>query len=189
MSSETFVSAMLLITGVVAAAILIVAVLPVIWGMVGTFSSSTAATDRSMRTDFKIVTTYAKYYPPGALPPWPGVATTVWMKNVGTNPIGYVEINSADVYVGKTDSFGRATLNIPNSSVVSKSLPSSLTIPWNFSIRDPPGSPNNGIWEPGETLEINAFYAYSGTWVTGQSVYFQFTLPNSVSRSIVYTAI
>ena len=188
MASETFVSALLLVTGVVAAAILIVAVLPVIWGMVGTFGSASAATDRSMRTDFKIVTTYAKYYT-GTNPPWAGVVTTVWMKNVGTNPIGYAEINSADVYLGKSDSFGRATLNNPNWTAVSRSLASSATIPWNFSIRDPPGSPNNGIWEPGETLEINAFYAYSPAWVTGQFVYFQFTLPNSVSRSIIYTAI
>jgi len=185
MASETFVSALLLVTGVVTAAILIVAVLPVIWSMVGTFSSASAATDKSMRTDFKIVTTYAKYTP-GASPPFPGVVTTVWMKNVGTNPIGYPEINLADVYFGKSDSFGRATLKYPNYTVVDR--PTNTAIQWNFSIRDPPGSTNNGIWEPGETLEVNAFFPYA-TSLIGQPMYFQFTLPNSVSRSIVYTAV
>ena len=61
MASETFVSAMMLITAVVASAILITAVFPIVWNMVSTFSSASHETDTRMRTDFKIVTTYANH--------------------------------------------------------------------------------------------------------------------------------
>ncbi len=50
---------MMLITAVVASAILITAVFPIVWNMVSTFSSASHETDTRMRTDFKIVTTYA----------------------------------------------------------------------------------------------------------------------------------
>jgi flagellar protein FlaG len=177
MSSETFVSAMLLITGVVAAAILIVAVLPVIWSMVGTFSSASAATDRSMRTDFKIVTTYAKSYPATNA----GALVTVWMKNVGTSRIGLTELSSGDVYLGLSADFKRATLKTPYNAAVVKSA----TTDWNYSIRD---SNANNIWEPGETLEVNG-YAPTSTQPTNQLIYFQLTLPSGVSRSAEFTAI
>jgi flagellar protein FlaG len=172
---------MLLITGVVAAAILIVAVLPVVWSMVGTFSSASASTDTRMRTDFKIVTTYARYISGTG---YAGATVTVWMKNVGSSRIGYTDLNSADVYLGKSDNFGRATINVPNWSIVART--STTAIPWNFSLRDP--YPSNGIWEPGETLEVNAFYPSTSS-LSGQSMYFQLTLPNSVSRSAEFAAI
>ncbi len=178
MASETFVSAMMLITGVVAASILIVAVLPIIWNMVGTFSSASAATDKSMRTDFKIVTTYAKYL---SSPPSPaGVNVTVWMKNIGTARIGKSEIESADVYVGKSDSFTRAT-----RSTVSLFKPASSQ--WWYTIWDV-GTTNN-YWDPGETLQVDAFYPFSATWYSSYTTYFQFTLPSGVSRSEEFTAI
>jgi len=185
MASETFVSAMMLITGVVAASILIVAVLPMIWGMVGTFSSASAATDRSMRTDFKIVTTYAKYTAVGLPPPQSGAAATVWMKNVGTSRIGYKEIDAADVYFGRSDNFGRGTLMSPNYSALDKS--STTAIRWNFFIRETTGVGTAGTWEPGETLEVNAFFPYSSSLI-GQPMYFQLTLPSGVSRSSEFTS-
>ena len=174
MSSETFVSAMLLITGVVAAAILIVAVLPVIWGMVGTFSSASATTDRSMRTDFKIVTTYAKWSSGGA-------TVTVWMKNIGTTRIGTNEINTgADVYAGKSTDFARAQRT--SGTVPRTSSP----IYWNYTLYDI-GTGTTGVWDPGETLQVDTF---SNTVTTaGQLVYFQFTLPSGGSRSSEFTAV
>jgi len=179
MSSETFVSAMLLVTGVVAAAILIVAVLPVIWGMVGTFSSASDATDRSMRTDFKIVTTFAKY---GTGPT--GATVAVWMKNTGTARIGKSEYESADVYVGKSGEFGRANFS---SSFVARNL---ANLRW-WTIFLPYSSPgsdlnSNGVWDPGETMEIDSFVRSVGA--VGDPVYFQFTLPNGVTRSAEFTA-
>jgi flagellar protein FlaG len=172
MASETFVSAMLLITGVVAAAILIVAVLPVIWSMVGTFGSASAATDRSMRTDFKIVTTYADYSA-GTVN---GAFVTVWLKNIGTARIGTAELSGADVYVGKTDNFVRSTRGTVSRNTVSY---------WAYVLYDL-GTGNN-IWEPGETLQIDTFT--DEITAVNQVVYFQFTLPSGVSRSAEFTAV
>jgi flagellar protein FlaG len=178
-ASETFVSAMMLITGVVAASILIVAVLPVIWGMVGTFSSASAATDKSMRTDFKIVTTYAKW---ASMTPTSGAFVTVWMKNVGTARVGKSEIESADVYLGKPTDFARAVIVTGQSySPVGKSANK-----WNLTmVGDLNG---NSIWETGETIQVDAFYVSTPS-LSGQSMYFQFTLPSGVSRSLEFTSI
>jgi hypothetical protein len=182
LSSETFVSAMLLITGVVAAAILIVAVLPVIWGMIGTFSTASAATDRQIRTDFKIVTTYAKYSPaPGNT----GVNFTIWMKNTGTATYASSDLSNADVYLGLSSSFARATLSSPYYSVPVKTS----STKWSFNVTN--GDTNaNGFWDTGETLQVDAFYYWpAGTSLTGQTMYFQFTLPNSVTRSSQFTSL
>jgi flagellar protein FlaG len=181
MASETFVSAMMLITGVVAASILIVAVLPMIWGMVGTFSSASAATDRSMRTDFKIVTTYAKYLTAITGPPaYPaGANVTVWMKNVGTTKISAAELNMADVYVGKSDNFARA--------LKASSVPYRANLQWWWTLTGEPfATANNNFWDPGETLQIDTFVTSVSS--AGQSVYFQFTLPSGVSRSVEFTS-
>ena len=179
MSSETFVSAMLLITGVVAAAILIVAVLPVIWGMVGTFSSASAATDRSMRTDFKIVVTYARW---ATTPGNTGVNFTIYMKNIGTTRIGTPEIETADVLVGKSTDFTKAALTTPYAPL---NRPS--TNRWTYKIWEQTGT--NSLWEPGETLQVDAFFYWlPGTSQSGQPMYFQFTLPSGVSRSTEFTA-
>jgi flagellar protein FlaG len=183
MASETFVSAMLLVTGVVAAAILIVAVLPVIWSMVGTFGSASAATDRSMRTDFKIVTTYSKYW--GA-PGTNGANVSVWMKNTGTARFGKSEIESADVYVGKSSDFTRAIINSPATS----SLLRPTATRWWYNLANGDLNANN-IWDPGETLEVGAFFYWNTAplSLSGQPIYFQFTLPNSVSRSTEMIAV
>jgi len=174
MSSETFVSAMLLITGVVAAAILIVAVLPVIWGMVGTFSSASAATDRSMRTDFKIVTTYARYS--STIPA--GANVTVWMKNTGDERISFPQINSsAEVYVGKFDNFGRANWYLAAQP--------KQNLRWSYVFFEPSATQLNGYWDPGETIQVDT-YTTSIT-ASGQVVYFQFTLPGGISRSAQFT--
>ena len=191
MSSETFVSAMLLITGVVAAAILIVAVLPVIWGMVGTFSSASAATDRSMRTDFKIVTTYAKYGVAQTIY-YAGANVSVWIKNIGTVPIGTNELKSADVFVGKSDNFYHATLSSgvpPWPFQRAKDTNYNL---WYYTLYEPIATQNNNLWDPGETLQIDTFadgHTTSGLTASGQSVYFQLTLFNGGTRSSVFTAI
>jgi hypothetical protein len=167
---------MLLITGVVAAAILIVTVLPIVWSMVGTFSSASAATDRSMRTDFKIVTTYADY----STATVNGATVTVWMKNIGTTKIGKTELDSgADVYVGKIDNFARATRT-------SSFIPRSTTSNWNYTLYDL-GTGSTGIWDPGETLQVDTFS--STVTAISQSVYFQFSLPSGVTRSAEFTSI
>jgi len=184
MASETFVSAMMLITGVVAASILIVAVLPMIWGMVGTFSSASAATDRSMRTDFKIVTTYARYT--SGMGYQPGANVSVWMKNIGTARIGTSEFKSADVLVGRTDNFGLVPLRStiwPFQRVTTTGANS--VIYWYYALYEPQATINNNFWDPGETLQVDTFTNY--VTASGQTVYFQFTLPSGGSRSAEFT--
>ena len=90
MSAETFVNALFLITAVVAAGILITAVFPIVWNMASTFSAASHESDARMRTDFRIVATFAPKEGD------PSIAK-VWLKNVGTNRIGTSEIEHSDV--------------------------------------------------------------------------------------------
>jgi len=155
----------MLITGVVAASILIVAVLPIVWSMVGTFSSASAATDRSMRTDFKIVVTYG-YGASG------GGTVKVWMKNIGTTRLGIEEINKSDVII-----------NYNRTTKVGLSFPPTTILRWNNLLSD---DNLNGVWDPGETLEVDAT-AKELTTGAGKAVNFQFVLPNGVSRTVDFT--
>jgi len=189
MASETFVSAMLLVTGVVAASILIVAVLPMIWGMVGTFSSASAATDRSMRTDFKIVTTYARYgVSSGSY--LAGANVSVWMKNIGTTRISKNELKQSDVLLlktgGTTEKFYRLSLSGNNPPWPFQRATGTNYLDWYYYLWEPTETKDNNYWDPGETLQIDAFNRDIGG--IGQVVFFQFTLPNSVSRSAEFTA-
>ena len=159
---------MMLITAVVASAILITAVFPIVWNMVSTFSSASHETDSRMRTDFKIVTTYASSGPTGGF-------ARVWMKNIGTNTIGWAEVNQSDVFIGQVGIFERATLNLGT-------LPSINNNEWAYRIAD---TNSNGFWDPGETLEVDAGSPHFTA--SGQSVYFQFVLPNGVYRSSEFT--
>lgn len=168
MSADTFVSALFIITAVVAAGILINAVYPIVWTSASTFSSSAHDTDTRMRTDFKVVTTYASSSGSG------GVAK-VWLKNIGSTRISTSEIDSGDVFIGLEGNFDRATLN--------KALwPPNVNKEWNYRLSD---DNTNSLWDTGETLEIDA--ASSLFISSGQPVYFQFVLPSGVFRSSSFT--
>jgi flagellar protein FlaG len=168
MSADTFVSALFIITGVVAAGILINAVYPIVWSSASTFSSSAHDTDTRMRTDFKVVTTYASSSGMG------GIAK-IWMKNIGSTQLGIPEIETADVFIGLSTNFDRATLNTLN-------WPPTINKQWNYVLSDTNG---NNLWDTGETLEVDA--ASSLFTASGQPVYFQFVLPNGVLRSSEFT--
>lgn len=168
MSADTFVSALFIITAVVAAGILINAVYPIVWTSASTFSSSAHDTDTRMRTDFKVVTTYASSGGGG------GVAK-VWMKNIGSVQIGTDEIESSDVFIGITGNFDRATLN--------KLLwPPNINKQWNYRLYDDNG---NTLWDTGETLEVDA--ASTLFTSSGLPVHFQFVTPNGILRSAEFT--
>lgn len=161
---------MMLITAVVASAILITAVFPVVWTMVSTFSTASHDTDTRMRTDFKIVTTYAL-----------GTSDTgkVWMKNIGSNKIGISDVQSADTFFGPQGNFGRMIRQIPNPVITANPNVGN----WSLYLDD---TNSNNYWDPGETLEI---HAHSSTgFSSGDAVYFQFVLPNSVWRSSEFTS-
>jgi flagellar protein FlaG len=164
MSSETFTTALFLITAVVAAGVLINAVFPVVYTMSGTFSSSSHSADVRLRTDFVIVTTYAN-----------ANEVKVWMKNVGSYKIANAELQKSDVYSGDATNFDRLTLNHGGSLSAGQ---------WDFWAN----GTSTADWGPGDTLYVDAFPSHMPS-SAGQDVYFQFVLPNGISRSITFTRI
>lgn len=165
MSSETFVTAMFLITAVIAAGVLINAVFPVVYNMASTFSSATHDSDQRLRTDFKIVTTWASSTN--------GIAN-VWMKNIGSSRIAKGDITDrSDVFCGAVGNFDRLTYSTAGT-------PGTWDVDFESSLN------NNNYWDPGETIKITAYTTIPPA--SDGSVYFQFILPNAVWRSIEFTA-
>jgi len=124
MSSETIVTAILLIAAVVAAGILTSVLFPAIYTMSGTVSQQAHQADQSMRTDFTIVNTYANTS---------GYAQ-VWVKNTGSSQISLANLNATDIWV--------------NNVMLSRNDLSADG--WTFDI---PGNTNNN-WNPMETVHI-----------------------------------
>jgi flagellar protein FlaG len=172
MSAETFVNALFLITAVVAAGILITAVFPIVWNMAGTFSAASHDSDTRIRTDFKIVTTYANHNPVVPDPPGAGGVAKIWLKNIGSNRVGKSDIENGDVFIGLEGDFARA------SFIGYNTLPTSpySNPQWTYVLSD-----TNNYWDIGETMEIDAC---SPKFIDKElTVYFQFVLPNGVWRS------
>ena len=165
MSAETITTALFLITAVVASAVLINAVYPVISNMAGTFSSTTHESDVRIRTDFKIIATSATQTA--------GTAQ-VWMKNIGTERISLSEIQRADVFCGKVGSFDHLayTSGSPGNNQ------------WTAEFGSGYDLNANGFWDSGETLKVTAKTSIS----SGDNIYFQFALPNGIWRSNEFTA-
>lgn len=99
MSSETIVSALFLISAVVAAGVLINAVFPIISRTTETFGSVSHSTDTQMRTDVKIVNTYAN-----------NSAAKIWLKNVGSASIPATDLDQSDIFIGSPGDFERQSL-------------------------------------------------------------------------------
>jgi flagellar protein FlaG len=100
MSSETIVTALFLISAVIAAGVLISAIFPAIYRTADTFGSVSHEADTQMRTDAKIVNGYSNSSQ------W----ATVWLKNVGTSRIGTGELDDGDIFVGVPGNFERQSL-------------------------------------------------------------------------------
>ena len=166
MSSETITTALFLITAVVASAVLINAVYPVIQNMAGTFSSSTHESDVRIRTDFKIIATSASQSS--------GTAQ-VWMKNIGSERISRAEIQRADVFCGKVGSFDH--LAYTNGSIGDNQWTEEFGTGYDLN--------TNSFWDPGETLKVTAKTSIPPA---GNNIYFQFALPNGIWRSNEFTA-
>ena len=165
MSAETITTALFLITAVVASAVLINAVYPVIQTMTGTFSSSTHESDVRIRTDFKIIATSASQSS--------GTAQ-IWMKNIGSERISLSDIQRSDVFCGAVGSFDH--LSYTNSTPVDKQWTEEFGPSYDLN--------SNGFWDPGETVKITAKAPFS----SGDKIFFQFALPNGIWRSIEFTA-
>ncbi|MEN6609720.1 MAG: flagellin [Methanoregulaceae archaeon] len=162
MSSETFTTALFLITAVIAAGVLINAIFPVVYQMSGTFSTSTHNADLRIRTDIAITTYWASSSS--------GIVK-VWMKNVGTNKISNAELKKSDVYSGPATNIERLTLGSGTTSGT-----------WNFYVN----GDENADWGIGDTLEI--YGTPVNSFGKGEDLYFQYVLPNGVSRSITFTS-
>jgi flagellar protein FlaG len=164
MSAETITTALFLITAVVASAVLINAVYPVISTMAGTFSSTTHESDVRIRTDFKIIATSAS----------DGTAQ-VWMKNIGSEPISISDIQRADVFGGATNNFDHL-VHINSSSPVGNQWRETFDSGYNLN--------TNQFWDPGETVKVSFKTTIPST---GSKVYFQFALPDGIWRSTEFT--
>ena len=168
MSSDTFTTALFLITAVIAAGVLISAIFPVVYQMAGTFSSAGHASDQRLRTDFKIVLAVANGSTPDTR------YARVWMKNTGSEQIPDSDLKRSDVICGNTGDFNRMSLS--GSSTLADGQ-------WLYILSD---LNNNNYWDPGETMEINAKTPTLD--VSGSPNYFQFTLPDGIWRSDQFTA-
>jgi len=96
MSSETIVTALFLISAVIAAGVLINAIFPTITRTADTFGSVSSEADSRMRTDFKIVNTYAS-----------DSSAKIWLKNVGSARLHSNEVDEIEVFLGAVGDFDR----------------------------------------------------------------------------------
>jgi flagellar protein FlaG len=94
MSSESIVTALFLISAVIAAGVLISAIFPAIYRTADTFGSVSHEADVQMRTDIKIVNYYVN-----------STCAKIWLKNVGTYRMGTAEIGESSIFIGKSGSF------------------------------------------------------------------------------------
>lgn len=99
MSSETIVTALFLISAVIAAGVLINAIFPAIYRTADTFGSVSTQAETKMRTDFRIVNTFAN-----------DTAVRIWVKNVGSARLHVNEIDNGDIYAGNPGNFERWSL-------------------------------------------------------------------------------
>lgn len=157
MASEAISSSILLIGAIVGAAFLVTAILPAIFQAGDTFGTVSSSAETKMKTDFRIVNTFASDT---------GIIK-VWMKNVGANQISEFDIKKSDVYYGKTTSISRYSWG--------------GTPAFTYALGD---ATNNGFWDIGETLEIQISGL---TITNGDILSFTFSLPNSVRRSISFS--
>ena len=162
MSAETVVTAIFLITAVIAVGVLANAIMPVISTMGGTFSSSANAADEKMRTDFKIVATLENSDSDGY---------DIYMKNIGSQRISFQEINQSDVFCGVVG------VKISRITYTPNSVPE-VEGEWAPEILPEIIPAGNSFWDPGETLAI-----YAKPNNIGDLNSFQFILPNGVWRS------
>ena len=157
MSGEAISSSILLIGAAVGAAFLIAAILPAIFSAGDTFGTVAHSADSKMKTDFRIVNTYASTSP----------NVTVWLKNVGANRLSTYDIQNSDVFYGK----GTEAVELLKYSNG-----------FGFVLTD---SANNGYWDIGETLQVSV--QNPGTISDETQIYFSFTTPNGVRRTTAFS--
>jgi len=157
MSSETIVTAIFLITAVVAAGILTSQVFPAIYSMSGSVSSSTKSADQTLRTDITIVNTFANQ----------SRYAQIWVKNVGSSRILLPDLNMSTVFIGDPQNI----VTVPLNDLTSDG--------WNYEIL---GDSGNGYWDPMETLHITLRWSGMSDQ-EGHPLSFQIVLSGGTKRS------
>jgi flagellar protein FlaG len=89
-----------LISAVIAAGVLINAIFPTITRTADTFGSASSEADTRIRTDFRIVNTFAN-----------NTAVKVWLKNVGSARLHSNEVDGIEVFLGAVGDFDRVSRN------------------------------------------------------------------------------
>ena len=161
MSSETIVTAIFLITAVVAAGILTSQIFPAIYTMSGSVSSSTRAAEQTLKTNIAIVNSFSLNGTNEA---------QVWLKNTGSSRMTLPDLNLSSIFVGNPGNIGTVPLNDLSADG------------WNYEILDN----TNGYWDPMETLHITARSARIPVDY-GSTVYFQMVLADGTKRSEEFT--
>ena len=130
MAQNTISTAILIIAGIVAAAALINAMFPAVYGISGSVSSVSEASGDRMKTDFTIISEGLD----------PSVSSTlhVYVKNTGKLTITGANLAKTDVYFGSGSNLYKCKTGT--------ALPS-----WQYAIQDGDGDQH---WDPGETLDI-----------------------------------
>jgi flagellar protein FlaG len=160
MSSETIVTAIFLITAVVAAGVLISQVLPAISTMSGTFTSSSHSVDTRIRTDIDIVNTFANT----------SQYAQVWIGNIGDERISSVDLDRSVIFIGTPGDFE----TVPKNDL--------STDGWTYEII---GNGNTYL-DPTEILHVTARSDKIPVTIGGV-VTFQIVLTNGVKRSEEFT--
>ncbi|MDD1657342.1 MAG: flagellin [Methanomicrobiales archaeon] len=160
MSSETIVTAIFLITAIVAAGVLASQVLPAVFSVSGTASSTAHQMDVQISTDITIVNTYANT----------SSYAQVWIRNTGDERLSTNELDGSIIFVGAPGDFEMTTKNDLSSDG------------WTYEII----GDGNAYLDPGEMLHVTVLSdKIPGT--IGDVVTFQFVLPNGVRRSEEFT--
>jgi flagellar protein FlaG len=167
MSSETIVTAIFLITAIVAAGVLTSQIFPAIYTMSSTFSSSSQKADQQMRTDIVVVNTFAASTNPRV--------AQVWLKNTGTSRIYLSDLNMSTLFVGAPGDF--ATMSGNNIQPAPPGLGG-----WSYEILDN----TNAYWDQGETLHIT-MKDNKIPQVYGDMIYFQIVLSDGTKRTEQFT--
>lgn len=164
MASEAISSSIMIIGAAVGAAVLIAAILPAIFSAGDTFGTVAYSAEKKLKTDFQIVNTFVNSTSP-ALP-------SVWLKNVGSERISVFDIQKGDVFFGL------------NNEVYLCSYDNTFSQDKTF--RYVLSGASDGYWDIGETVEIQIHPGSTVAVTASDTVYFSFTLPNSIRRTTTF---
>nr|WP_319540092.1 hypothetical protein [uncultured Methanospirillum sp.] len=161
MAGEAISSSILLIGAAVGAAFLIAAILPAIFSAGDTFGTVAHSADEKMKTDFRIVNTFAS-----------ANTIKVWMKNVGATQLSIYDVRKSDVYYGTSTSIERYSYGAGGSATTNN---------FDYDLGD---ATDNGYWDIGETLEVTITDL---SILSTDTLSFTFATPNSIRRSVTFS--